>query len=172
MFATAADASTAERQAQHAAARLHTKHYCDIATLAWEAQLEGLVREACPSALALDWSPEVDPEVVRWQAEVHTHAHTHTLDLGNFPRINASLLQNAACTSCRWLAPTPALAERLNSWGQVCGANSLEAASRLSVGLPRSLQAPIRLPAAQSATWGLHILLGSQGFPKGTQQAS
>ena len=66
-----ADASSAERQAQHAAARLRTKHYCDIATLAWEAQLEGLVREACPLALAMDWSAEVDPEVVRWQAEVH-----------------------------------------------------------------------------------------------------
>ena len=64
------DASSAERQAQHAAARLRTKQFCDIATLAWDAQLEGLVRQACPLALALDWSPEVDPEVVRWQAEV------------------------------------------------------------------------------------------------------
>lgn len=79
MLATIADASSAERQAQHAAARLRTKHYCDIATLAWEAQLEGLVREACPSALALDWSAEVDPEVVRWQAEVHQYAHMLSL---------------------------------------------------------------------------------------------
>ena len=85
VFATIVDANSAERQAQHAAARLRTKLYCDIATLAWEAHLEGLVREACPSALALDWSAEVDPEVVRWQAEVHPHP-LHTLDLGNFLR--------------------------------------------------------------------------------------
>lgn len=64
------DASSAERKAQHAAARLRTKQYCDIATLAWDAKLEGLVREACPLALALDWAAEVDPEVVRWQVEV------------------------------------------------------------------------------------------------------
>ena len=68
-----ADASSAERQAQHTAARLRTKQFCDVATLAWDAQLEGLVRQACPLALALDWSAEVDPEVVRWQAEVCTH---------------------------------------------------------------------------------------------------
>ena len=78
VFANVADASSAERQARHAAARLRTKLYCDIATLAWEAQLEGLVREACPSALALNWSAEVDPEAVRWQAEVRPHAHTHS----------------------------------------------------------------------------------------------
>ena len=71
-----AEASTPQRQAQHSAARLRTKHFCDIATLAWDAKLEGLVREACPSALALDWSPEVDPEVVRWQAEVCNHSCT------------------------------------------------------------------------------------------------
>lgn len=68
-----ADATSAERQARHTAARLRTKQLCDIATLAWDAQLEGLVRQACPLALALDWSPEVDPEVVRWQAEVCNH---------------------------------------------------------------------------------------------------
>ena len=68
-----ADASSGERQAQHTAARLRTKQFGDIATLAWDVQLEGLVRQACPLALALDWSPEVDPEVVRWQAEVCIH---------------------------------------------------------------------------------------------------
>ena len=68
-----ADAATPERKAQHAAARLRTKQYFDIATLAWDAKLESLVREACPLALAMDWSPEIDPEVVRWQAEVGHH---------------------------------------------------------------------------------------------------
>ena len=66
----AADAATAGRSAQHAAARLRTRHYCDIATLAMKAGLEGLVQQASPLALALEWSAEVDPEVVRWQAEV------------------------------------------------------------------------------------------------------
>ena len=66
-----ADPNTAERKTQHAAARLRTKQYCDIATLAWDAKLEGLVREACPPALALEWAAEVDPEAVRWQAQVH-----------------------------------------------------------------------------------------------------
>ena len=65
-----ADANGSQRKAQHAAARLRTKQYCDIATLAWESKLEGVVREACPLALAIVWSAEVDPEVVRWQAEV------------------------------------------------------------------------------------------------------
>ena len=65
-----ADAATPERKAQHAMARLRTKQYFDIATLAWDAKLESLVREACSLALAMDWSPETDPEVVRWQAEV------------------------------------------------------------------------------------------------------
>lgn len=66
------DANGPERKAQHAAARLRTHQYCDIATLAYDVKLEGLVREACPLALAMEWSGEVDPEVVRWQAEVMT----------------------------------------------------------------------------------------------------
>ncbi|DBA87841.1 TPA: hypothetical protein ACH3X1_004837 [Trebouxia sp. C0004] len=65
-----ADAPGPERKAQHAAARLRTHQYCDIATLAWDVKLEALVREACALALAVEWSGEVDPEVVRWQAEV------------------------------------------------------------------------------------------------------
>jgi len=66
-----------ERKAQHAAARLRTHQYCDIATLAWDAKLEGLVREACPLALAVEWSGEVDPEAVRWQAEVMTTSYVY-----------------------------------------------------------------------------------------------
>ena len=72
------DANGPERKAQHAAARLRTHQYCDIAALAWDVKLEGLVREACPLALAVEWSGEVDPEVVRWQAEVMT---THNVYL-------------------------------------------------------------------------------------------
>jgi len=71
------DASGPERKAQHAAARLRTHQYCDIATLAWDAKLEGLVREACPLALAVEWSGEIDPEAVRWQAEVMTTSYVY-----------------------------------------------------------------------------------------------
>ena len=74
-----ADAATPERTAQHAMARLRTKQYFDIATLAWDAKLESLVREACPLALAMDWSPEIDPEVVRWQAEVGYQKASHAM---------------------------------------------------------------------------------------------
>lgn len=92
-----ADASGPERKAQHAAARLRTKQLCDIATLAWDAKLEGVVREACPLALALEWSGEVDPEVVRWQTEVTSPASC-TLDLSRMGS-NCGLDQAMRCKS-------------------------------------------------------------------------
>ena len=78
-----ADTNGPERQAQHAAARLRTQQLCDIATLAWDAKLEGLVREACPLALAVEWSGEVDPEVVRWQTEVTNPASPYYIHVGS-----------------------------------------------------------------------------------------
>ena len=68
-----ADAASPARSAQHAAARLRTRQFCDAAALALEAGLDELARQASPLALALDWSAEVDPEVLRWQAEVSGH---------------------------------------------------------------------------------------------------
>ena len=68
-----ADGASPARSAQHAAARLRTRQFCDAAALALEAGLDEVARQACPLALALDWSADVDPEVVRWQAEVSIH---------------------------------------------------------------------------------------------------
>ncbi|KAL3147912.1 hypothetical protein ABBQ32_002622 [Trebouxia sp. C0010 RCD-2024] len=133
------DASSAERQAQHAAARLRTKQFCDIATLAWDAQLEGLVRQACPLALALDWSPEVDPEVVRWQAEV-------------------SLLEaQAAVAACRRLQallleppsdPPTAVVDQVT--GVRKAGSSLPQLQQL---IPQALLTALRLSTSAKQTW-------------------
>ncbi|KAK9813259.1 hypothetical protein WJX72_011566 [[Myrmecia] bisecta] len=64
------EADSTEKAARQQQARGRTLLWCDIVRTAGAAKLESVVREAAPQALALEWSPAVDAEVVVAQAEV------------------------------------------------------------------------------------------------------